>query len=913
MKCNFVGLSTRNTGVVPILLCCASLLFALPLPAQQSSLPCNQVAPWIPSTFSVTEFHDSPGDACWDGDGILCVIPGNNEPANVVDNLLGNHATGEILLNGSLILSVKDNANDYAAGNYVGFVISTEFIELGLFNAFSIKTYLDDVLRDEFSGFDLIGFDLDLFSGEYTLGFVTTLSYDEVEITIEDDLGLGLYNVHYAVMKRFCAGPSLACNVETSMNEPIYPVTIDYTNTGSGGISVGMVDNPENAISASTTDFASLINVASVLGSTFIAVEEQVVNYPAGTFVGFDIENLTFTGVGVLNYITVTSYLDDVQQQQVSGPDLLAGVPLLSGSGRHTVGFVTTTAVDKVKITVSQPAGVTLGTTRVYSAIFQQLCEGPALDCNVQTAVAKPEYPVFIDMEQTGFTGGACVDCIIINEGNVIDNDLASYAQIEITAGAADVGSIAVKEQLTDYPAGTFAGFRIENPNLAVVNALTGITISTYLNGVLQESATNVGPLVSVNSDLLLNDDQAIVGLVTTLTFDEVKISMGNVGMVDVGTTRVYELVMGAFCPAVIECDTTYFPSTPGFPVYINAQRTGVDGVGCVLCTITDEQNVITPDTSDYAEISVAANVIGSASISVADALYTYPPGTFAGFVIEDFGPIIEADLFEYLTISTYNNGVFQESRTGTDLLDVALVILFISADEGRYNVGFQADLPFDEVRITVGSIAAAINYIRVYSSFFDTQLSEGDPLFCALLPVELISFDAKRQGTGALLTWATAHEFNASHFDIQRAGEDKVFLSIGRVAAAGTTTELQQYSFSDPDPLFGMNYYRLQQVDLEGSAALSDIQSLQFGHTAVVMQVWPNPAQNSISVSIDLEFQHCQIALVNVEGETVFRQDVEERLAIHSIDLGGLPPGLYQLIVTIGSQRWSERIVIAE
>jgi hypothetical protein len=109
------------------------------------------------------------------------------------------------------------------------------------------------------------------------------------------------------------------------------------------------------------------------------------------------------------------------------------------------------------------------------------------------------------------------------------------------------------------------------------------------------------------------------------------------------------------------------------------------------------------------------------------------------------------------------------------------------------------------------------------------------------------------------------------------------------------------------------MNYYRLLQVDLDGSAMLSDIRSLPFDSGTGNMLVWPNPAQYSISVSVDFALQQGEIVLINMEGKTVIRLDADEQLAVHQVDLEGLPPGLYQLVVTSLSKQWSERVVITD
>lgn len=659
--------------------------------------------------------------------------PGGNVPANVINSSIADYATGTTDISGELMLTVTDPVNDYEAGNFAGFRLSSDLLQLGIFSSISISTLLNGSQQELVASENLVVMNADIAGNEFELGLITTLSYDAVKITIDNELGMGTYNVYYATMTNFCAGADLECNTPTALNEPLFPVAIDYSNTGTSGVAIGAVLNPEFAISADTTDFANLVNYASIAGSTFISIEEQITDYPAGTFVGFDLQNTAIVGADFLSYVTITSYVNGVEQESFTGNELMIGASALNESGRQTIGFVTSTPVDEVKLTINQPAGFDLGTTQVYSAVFQEFCAGPALDCNSLTTTTLPEFPVFINGEHTGITGVACALCGVENSGNVIDADLSNWAEINIAAGVSASGSIAVQDQLALYPAGTFAGFHIQNPAMIEGDVLSGITITTYLDGVLQESHTGSSALITIGSEPLVASGEQIVGFVATETFDEVQISLANVaGSFEIGSTRVYGAVVEMFCSAVVECDTTYYLNNPAFPVYVDAFLTGIDGGACVGCEVTDEQNVITSDTSDYATIMIVAGALGDASIAVADALYTYPAGTFAGFVIDDEGLMTEAELFETLTISTYNNGVFQESRTGEDLIDMAVFVVFISDEEGRYNVGFETTMAFDEIRITVGSVAAAMNLVHVYSAFVDTRASEGGTLFCA-------------------------------------------------------------------------------------------------------------------------------------------------------------------------------------
>ncbi|MEO6133317.1 MAG: hypothetical protein ABIQ02_15865, partial [Saprospiraceae bacterium] len=697
------------------------LLSPFYLTGQQSSLVCNTTTPWIDGTFAVTQTNSSTGLSFW------------TNPENVENSNTTDFAVGHILATGSVTLRVSDNtsSNIYSAGNFAGFRVSSAAFSAGVFNSVTISTFLNGTLRESQASGSLIGLSAGFLAAQIDLGFITTLTYNQIEITIGTDLGVTDYNVYYAVMESFCAGPSLACNVQTAMNKPLFPMTIDYTNTGSDGITVGNVDEPENAISASTTDFASLINTAGIIGSTFLATAEQVTNYPAGTFVGFDIQNFTLVGTGLLDNITITSYLNGVLKESKTGGNLLIGANALGNSGRQTIGFVTTTAVDEVKITVHQPAGVNLGTTRVYSSIFEAFCIGPALPCNTLTTLSAPPYPLYIDGAHTGITGAACALCDVIDAGNLIDGNPANFAQINITAGSLSTGSIGVKNQLDTYPAGTFAGFHIENASLVGANIFAGITISTYNNGVFQESQTGLNPLVTVSTDLLVNTGEEIVGLVTTLPFDEVKISLSNLGTFNIGNTKVYDLKLEAFCAATIVCNSTYYLNNTEFPVYIDNALTGLDGLACAACDVANADHVITASNTDFASIIITAAALGSGSIAVKDALSTYPVGTFAGFTIDDINNMLQADLFGSITISTYNNGVLQESKTGIDLINLNVIILFINPDPGVYNVGFYATLPFDEIRITVRSLAAAINHVNVYGAFVDTRASNGGTLIC--------------------------------------------------------------------------------------------------------------------------------------------------------------------------------------
>src|SRR5688572_6943752 len=234
-------------AITPILLF-LMMIISIDLLSQQSNLTCNTPTPWIPPTFtSVTESHSSFGLSCWEGD-MLC--PGDDIPANVVNASTTDFASGEITGIGELNLRVTDGTNDYAAGNFAGFRISSGLLDISLLGSITISTYLNNVLVESVTGGNLLIVDVNFGIDQYDVGFVTTATFDAIEITIDNAIGVGDYLVYYAIMEDFCPGPALDCNELIEIHNPEYPVFIDGAHTGITGVACALCDviNTENVI-----------------------------------------------------------------------------------------------------------------------------------------------------------------------------------------------------------------------------------------------------------------------------------------------------------------------------------------------------------------------------------------------------------------------------------------------------------------------------------------------------------------------------------------------------------------------------------------------------------------------------------------------------------------------------------------
>ncbi len=180
-------------------------------------------------------------------------------------------------------------------------------------------------------------------------------------------------------------------------------------------------------------------------------------------------------------------------------------------------------------------------------------------------------------------------------------------------------------------------------------------------------------------------------------------------------------------------------------------------------------------------------------------------------------------------------------------------------------------------------------------------------------LPVELIEFKALTSISRVNLKWTTASETNNSHFLIQKKGNDE-WNAIGRVEGNGTTTRQNSYNFSDNQaPDDGTVYYRLKQVDFDGSFNFSDLKAAKRDKQALVTtSVYPNPASEKIFVELKLkEQQNLKFTIRNMEGKAVFRQSLlKSGNSLKAIQVNNFQNGLYILDIEGSNFRYQKRFL---
>ncbi|QRR00888.1 T9SS type A sorting domain-containing protein [Dyadobacter sandarakinus] len=192
---------------------------------------------------------------------------------------------------------------------------------------------------------------------------------------------------------------------------------------------------------------------------------------------------------------------------------------------------------------------------------------------------------------------------------------------------------------------------------------------------------------------------------------------------------------------------------------------------------------------------------------------------------------------------------------------------------------------------------------IRDDSDFWIVSLAPESPL-----PVTLTSFNARAEGTTALLTWQTASESQSDRFEVEHSVNGKSWDRIGVVNAKGESDRLETYNFTHVNPVNGDNYYRLKMMDTDGSFTLSQIEHLRF-ETDFDVTVYPNPTVENIHFKATNWSKVKSIKILNSQGKVVYHV---ENTPSQDINAKAFKAGLYLIQVSFADGiEATRRIVI--
>ena len=172
--------------------------------------------------------------------------------------------------------------------------------------------------------------------------------------------------------------------------------------------------------------------------------------------------------------------------------------------------------------------------------------------------------------------------------------------------------------------------------------------------------------------------------------------------------------------------------------------------------------------------------------------------------------------------------------------------------------IGIKKGTKLGFIRLTVLDCSGAEMKFRIdemgYENDGNSAVTTGD---CAtlggVLPVEMTYFKAKVNNQTIHLNWATATELNNAGFEIQRSTDGRLFHKIGWVEGQGTIEAATEYTFQDENIQPNVNYYyRLKQVDHDGTSEFSPVESAMVKNADMVEvgDFFPNPVTKDYPVA---------------------------------------------------------------
>lgn len=173
-------------------------------------------------------------------------------------------------------------------------------------------------------------------------------------------------------------------------------------------------------------------------------------------------------------------------------------------------------------------------------------------------------------------------------------------------------------------------------------------------------------------------------------------------------------------------------------------------------------------------------------------------------------------------------------------------------------------------------------------------------------LPIELVYFRAVQEGHIVRLDWATATEVNNDHFLVQRSVDGATFEDVSRVQGAGNSLSTLYYSSRDEHAPAGMNYYRLKQVDIDGTEKHSAVVPVKVASSE--LSAFPNPSPDGSFTLLDVVLGRDQVSIYDQDMHFI-RSHVGAG-SNPSIHLGDLVDGVYVIVVRTGEHVRTTRLV---
>lgn len=229
-------------------------------------------------------------------------------------------------------------------------------------------------------------------------------------------------------------------------------------------------------------------------------------------------------------------------------------------------------------------------------------------------------------------------------------------------------------------------------------------------------------------------------------------------------------------------------------------------------------------------------------------------------------------------------------------------------------------DQPMTSTKKTY-SYTVTVEGVYSYKCKFHADMIGGITV-SSVVPVKLSSFNisAGTSKNSVQINWTTASELNASHFTIKKSTDGKTFTEIGRIEAQGSSTTLQQYSFTDVNPGNENRflYYSLEMADKDGKKENSEIKLYKnnIAIKKIITKMSPNPVTQPGHLIIQFNADRStkmDVKIFDAAGKLVKRFDMQAETGLNNghIHMGDYKAGTYSLVFTLDGVKETHKVVV--
>lgn len=178
-------------------------------------------------------------------------------------------------------------------------------------------------------------------------------------------------------------------------------------------------------------------------------------------------------------------------------------------------------------------------------------------------------------------------------------------------------------------------------------------------------------------------------------------------------------------------------------------------------------------------------------------------------------------------------------------------------------------------------------------------------------MPVTLVSFNTRLEGSVVTLQWATSSEENSKGFEIERSANASVWTKIGFVPTLAPETgssNLLYYHFADPTSIGRRTYYRLRMIDFDGKFTYSSIRVVTSENGAIII-TYPNPAIDKLT--IDGLSGSEAIKILDISGRTLIENLNNNGETKKTVNIRSLPNGTFLINIQMpDGSSFSQRMI---